>query len=92
MPRKGHSSVQVLNKLRQVEVAVARGWQECWAGSPRDRCHRPHLLSGTTVSVVTISVSMLRSKCWQFDGACKAFLARIFSRIPTRNLRECRSR
>jgi transposase-like protein len=25
MPRKGHSSVQVLNKLRQVEVAVARG-------------------------------------------------------------------
>ncbi len=91
MPRKGHSPEQVLNKLRQVEVAVAGG-QECWAGSPRDRCHRPHLLSGATVSVVTISVSMLRSMCWQFDGACKAFLARIFSRIPTHNLRECRSR
>ena len=25
MPRKGHSPEQVLNKLRQVEVAVARG-------------------------------------------------------------------
>ena len=25
MPRKGHSSEQVLNKLRQVEVAVANG-------------------------------------------------------------------
>jgi hypothetical protein len=25
MPRKGHSPEQILNKLRQVEVAVARG-------------------------------------------------------------------
>ena len=35
MPRKGHSPEQVLNKLRQVEVAVAGGksvGQAVWAG------------------------------------------------------------
>ncbi len=26
MPRKGHSPEQILNKLRQVEVAVATGY------------------------------------------------------------------
>ena len=37
MPRKGHTPEQVLNKLRQVEVAVAGGKSVGHAGVPGDQ-------------------------------------------------------
>jgi hypothetical protein len=62
MPRKGHSSEQVLNKLRQVEVAVAGGARVLGRQYERSVSPTTLIIGGDGITVESTSIRQKGSR------------------------------